>query len=621
MNNLHFLHPEWFWLLLVIPILWGIRLVYRQSLGNWEPIVDKHLMPFVLSGQQGQRGLWSSVWLSLALLLAVVAMAGPAWEKREVPVFQNQQALVVAMDFSTSMRAEDEKPDRMTVARFKLLDLLKNRTDGQTALIVFAGDAFVVSPLTDDRATIEEQVKYLTPDIMPAQGSLLTPAIQRADDLLKQAGMSKGNILLLTDGSADVEQAQQAAATSARQGYPVSILAIGSDQGAPIPQPRGGFVSDSTGKTVMAKVNSDDLKAIARAGGGLYVHAALGDADLNQLSGQWQLQVNDSLVTSQGRQIDTWVNEGYWLILILLPLAALAFRRGWLGAVLVVMFLPQPQPVYAAGWADLWQTPDQQGQVAMQQGQLSQAGQLFENRSWKAAAAYKQGDYANAEQLYNLSDSAVGRYNYGNALAKQGKFEEAIKAYEQALKLEPNLQDAKTNLEMVKKALEQQKKQDQQQNNPQQNNASQAQSGQNNQQQQDQQAQQNQSGQQQQQGSQNNSTNNSSQSQQNPANPAQAQDKNNTGKQDEQAAQQGQPDEKANEGKADAAKQARAQQQNKNAGDEQPLTVEQAMQQREQQQATEQWLRRIPDDPAGLWRRKFQYQYQQHGFQPRGEAW
>ena len=218
LNNLHFLHPEWLWLLVVIPAVWGMKLLRSRRMGEWERVVDKHLMPFVLSGKAGGLGFIPLVLLSLALVVAVLAIAGPAWEKREVPVFRNQQALVVAMDFSASMTAEDEKPNRITLARFKLLDILNARKDAQNGLVVFAGDAFTVTPLTDDIDTIEEQVKNLSPDIMPAPGSLLTPAIQRSVELLKQSGMKQGNILLITDGASDPEEAVTAAEEAAGLG-------------------------------------------------------------------------------------------------------------------------------------------------------------------------------------------------------------------------------------------------------------------------------------------------------------------------------------------------------------------------------------------------------------------
>lgn len=563
MNNLHFMHPAWFWLLLVIPAVWGMRWLRRSHQGQWERIVDKHLMPFVLSGKAGKLGLLPLVILSSALVVAAVAMAGPAWEKHEVPVFRNQQALVVAMDFSASMSAEDEKPDRLTLARFKLLDVLKARKDGQTGLVVFAGDAFMVSPLTDDIDTIQEQAKNLSPDIMPAQGSRATPAIQRSAELLKQAGMAKGHILLITDGASDPDAAKSAAKEARQQGYQVSVLAVGTAAGAPIPRGQGGFLLDSAGKTVVAKVNLDELEDVANAGGGVFAHAALGDADLSALSAQWQAENDGKLTEGQGRQVDTWVNEGYWLVLLLLPLAALTFRRGWLGAALVCILLPQPEQANAFGWSDLWKTPDQQAQQVMDGGKPADAAKLFRDPEWKGAAAYKSQDYATAAKQYANSTSTVGQYNYANALAKQGKLEEAIAAYGRVLKADPKHEDAKYNLDILKKAQEQQKQQKQ-------NQAAQ-------QQQQDKQDQAGKEGEQ--------------------------KEKEAEKKQAEQQKQQ------ADKGKQESDKEKEAQ-----AQQEDP-------QQREQEQATEQWLRRIPDDPAGLWRRKFQYQYQQRGTQAGGDEW
>lgn len=587
-NDLHFLHPEWLWLLLVIPVVWGMRLLNNHQQGGWDKVVDKHLMPFVLSGKTGSLGWFPALLLSLGLLAAVLAMAGPAWEKREVPVFRNQQSLVVAMDFSASMSAEDEKPNRLTLARFKLLDILNARKDAQNALVVFAGDAFTVSPLTDDIDTIQEQVKNLTPDIMPAPGSLLTPAIQRSVELLQQAGMKKGSILLMTDGVSDPEAAIGVAEEAHDRGYDVSVLAIGSADGAPIPRGEGGFLLDSFGKTVVAKVNLDDLKRVAQAGGGVFVQAALGEADLATLSSQWQASIDGSLQDAQGRQTDAWVNEGFWLVLLLLPLAALAFRRGWLGVALACVLLPQPQPSYAFGWQDLWKTPDQQGQEALDNGQPEVAAKLFHDPAWKGASAYQSKDYVTAAEQYAAQKSVDGQYNYGNAQARLGKLDEAIKAYQSVLEQEPNHADARYNLELLSKAQQQQ--QDQQ--NP-------------SDQQQKQQQQQNQSGKQQQPQS-----GNKSQQQQGQQGQEQQPDQ-------QQAEQAGQQDAQAEQDKQQDKKEGDKGKQDKN----EPQASEADPQQREQEQATEQWLRRIPDDPAGLWRRKFQYQYQQRGAQARGDEW
>lgn len=602
MENLHFMYPAWLWLLLLIPLLWAFRAWLKPQNGTWERIVDKQLMPFVLSGQAGSGSRLPLLFLSLALFAGVIAMAGPAWEKREVPVFHNQQALVVAMDFSASMYAEDEKPNRLTLQRFKLLDILNARKDGQTGLVVFAGDAFVVSPLTDDTTTISEQVKNLTPDIMPAPGSLLTPAIKRSVELFKQAGAAQGHILLLTDGVNDSDTAEAAAADARKQGYPVSVLAIGSDEGAPVPLPRGGFLTDSLGKTVVAATNTKELAAIAEAGGGVYAKAGQGDNDLSRISAQWQAETSSDLKGGQGRQIDTWLNEGFWILPILLPWAALAFRRGWLAAVLVCFFLPQPQQAYAFGWNDLWLTPDQQAQQAMQAGNAGEAAKQFQNPEWKAAAAYKSKDYAGAAQQYVGKNNAAAQYNYANALARQGKFDDAITAYDKVLKADPKNEDARYNLEQVKKAKQQQ---EQQQGKNQQQQNQQGQQGKDQQQNQSQQnQQQNQQGQQSQE----------KQQQGQEADKQHAQNKpSEQGKQKDAKQEEADKKQQEKQGKGDKKEQEK-QAKGEEASEESP-------QQREQQQATEQWLRRIPDDPAGLWRRKFQYQYQQRGTQARGSEW
>jgi Ca-activated chloride channel family protein len=512
-------------------------------------------------------------------------------------VFRNQQAVVLGLDLSQSMQAEDVKPDRLSQARFKLLDLLATRKAAQTGLVVFAGDAFAVSPLTDDIENISEQVKNLTPDVMPVAGSLLAPAIQQALDLFKQSGVGQGQILLITDGVSDTERAMAAAEKAQKAGFPVSILAIGTEAGAPIPQRHGGFLTDASGQTVMAKVNTANLQTIAQAGGGKFAASTVDDTDINQLIHGWQLSGNTALTDGKGRQIDTWVNQGYWLLLLLIPFAVFAFRRGYLASILLVaLCLPSlPQPAHAASLESMWLNPDQRGLKALNAGNAEKAEQLFKDSEWKAAAAYKNKDFKTAEKLYSEDKSATGQYNLGNSLAMQGKLPEAVKAYEQALTLQANFPDAKANLETVKKALEQQDKQQQAQNN-QQNQQGDKQNQQNSQDQPGgmqgdtgQDAQQTEADKQQQQ-----------REQQAAEQAKQAADK--------QAAEQQLKAAQAKQAEAEKAKQALAAQAEK-------AETEADAQNREQAQAAEQWLRRIPDDPAGLWRRKFVYQYRQRGNQ------
>lgn len=587
----HFMYPLWLLLLLVIPALWLWAFKKQRQQGEWRSIVDEALMPFVLTGQENTANKRALIIYSLILALLVLAMAGPAWEKREVPVFREQQAVAVALDLSLSMYAEDEKPNRLTLARFELLDLLESRQDGQTGLVVFAGDAFIVAPLTDDTENIATQVKSLSPGIMPVQGSNVAAAISKALELLQQGEAKQGSIVVMTDGLNNSAAAQQAASAAAQAGFPVSVMSIGSAEGAPVPLGDGQLLKTNNGQTVIPKVDFSSLQQVANAGDGLFVKAALGDADLQALSTLWQSDVNDGLQDGDGREIDIWQNEGIWLVLLILPLALLGFRRGWVFA-LVLVVLPHSETVQASFWDDLWRTPDQQAQEALQQNDAARAAELFEDPDHKAAAAYRAESYDQAAQLFRDQNSLSGQYNYGNALAKQGQLKEALAAYDQALTFNPKHDDVLHNRFAVQKALEEQQAK--------QSAPDAQQSGEN------------------QQGSSDGAEGEDSQS--------------GSGEQNESATEQQNADSQPPEGEQEQADSAQGQQQDEAERENSEQQGEQAselaalenMEQREQQQAVEQWLRRIPDDPAGLWRRKFQYQYRQRAQQQppqQGQAW
>jgi Ca-activated chloride channel family protein len=293
--------------------------------------------------------------------------------------------------------------------------------------------------------------------------------------------------------------------------------------------------------------------------------------------------------------VEIWLNAGYWLLIPLLPLVLGIFRRGWLVLLCGLLLSTRPDPVLAFEVQDLFKTPDQRAMESMLNKDFKTAEQQFKNPDWKAAAAYEGGDWEQAAHYYKDQNSNEGRYNYANSLAKQGKLEEAIKAYDQVLKQNPKYEDAVYNRKLVEEAL---KKQQQQSQKDQQN-------------QQKKQDQQNQSSKQ---------SGSSSQPNQNPS------DSNQQGsgqdQRDQPPSAKDEPTDK--DQKAEAAEQKPAA---KRPEADKPNSANQASDEpppepsREQQQATEQWLRRIPDDPAELWRRKFLYQYQQRTPQQQGAEW
>jgi Ca-activated chloride channel homolog len=275
---------------------------------------------------------------------------------------------------------------------------------------------------------------------------------------------------------------------------------------------------------------------------------------------------------------------------LLLPLAALAFRRGWLMLVLLAV-LPFPHPAQASVWDDLWLTKDQQARRQLEDGAAADAAKLFRDPDWRAVAQYRAEDFAASEKAFAASKDSRSLYNLGNALARQGKLDAAIDAYDKTLEIDPDDADASYNRDLLKKLKDQQQKseqqkQGQQQSKDQQQGGQSSQSGQ-------------QSGDQQQ----NSASRSDDAAQDDKSSPQQNGDEQKSSEEDMKAVQQ--------ELKR-AAEQAKEQQQ---TDEQQPSEAELEAQRRqqEQQQAMEQWLRRIPNDPGGLLRRKFRYQYQKSG--------
>lgn len=589
LDEFRFLRPEWLWLIPVVLAAVSAFVCRRLAPGSWQHLVDPALAPHVLSDSRSAAGRdFRGLLLGIVGVAGSLALAGPAWERIEQPVFRSDQALVVALDLSRSMDAQDVKPSRLLRARLKILDLLERRASGQTALVVYSANAFTVTPLTSDTDTIAALVNSLSTDIMPSRGSYPPAAIDKGLQLLEQAGAPAGEVLLVTDGSTS-PAAQRHARELRAAGFTLSVLGVGTPEGAPIPRAGGGFVTDQRGRIALPELEESGLRSLASAGGGRYARLAATNADLDYL-----LAGETAPVSRQGERrsaefaerlaTDQWREAGPWLVLLLLPLAALAFRKGWVFALACVWLVGLPPSAAASVWDDLWYTPDQQGLKALDDGDAAAASQRFEDPEWSAVASYRTGDYARSAALFADGSDARSFYNLGNALARLGEFESAIEAYEQVLEMQPDHEDAAYNLELLRQSLAQQAEDSQQQ-------SSQQDSGGN------------------------------SQSQENPEQQGM----------DAQSASQGDAaepavgdDEAMSDEELEAMEQAleeaaREAQQNASGEPDQTspeLSEEQLAARRDRQareQAMEQWLRRIPNDPGGLLRRKFRYQYQRSG--------
>jgi Ca-activated chloride channel family protein len=584
-DGLHFLRPLWLLGLLALPLLaWLWRRRAAQA-NVWRANVDAHLLPHLLEAGSGQRRRWGIGTALVGLGLALVALAGPAWRQVEQPLWQTRAPLVVALDLSSATLAGDLPPSRLAQARAKIAQLLQQRKGGQVALVAYAEQAYTVAPLTDDVANIALFLDALEPDVMPEDGSRASAAIAWSQRLLRQAGFGSGDILLLT-GDMDAD-ARSAATESAAAGYRVSVLGLGSPAGAAYRKPDG-----SIGQ---AKLESTLLQRVADAGGGSYQRVQPDSGDLEALGVLDPVQAGAR--ATQGEKRAAWQDEGFWLLPPLLLIAAFAFRRGgMLAALALCLWLPLA-PVQAqtqtqthtqarAPDGSLWRRADQQAHAQMQRGQQ----------------AYRKGDFAAASQAYTGLEGADAAYNLGNALAKQGRYEEAIAAYDRALAQQPRMDDAIANRDAVRRAMQRKPPQGANKNQPnpqdQRDGQSQSRDGQ---------------------GQPGKGDQDPRQAQQPPRQP---------GKQDGQDARADQDAQKpptpAEQRAADAAQrqrmqQALQQQRQANQGQDmkgKPDRAEQAAQ-RERSIATEALLKRVPDDPGALLRAKLQLEYERR--QARGE--
>ena len=568
-EQFHLLRP--WWLLLLIPLAGAMWLLLknRYDIGSWRAVVDARLLPFVLSaGGQNVRG-WGRWILGCVALLAIIALAGPTWEKLPQSVYHKETALVIALDLSRSMDAADLKPSRLTRARHKIADILHLRQEGQTALVVYAADAFTVTPLTSDVDTILALLPDLETGLMPAQGTRADRALKLALQLFTNSGISRGDVLLVSDGLSDLEVKRVETLLGEKPGQRLSVLAIGTREGGPVPLMNGGFLKDRDGAIVITGLLEDNLRRIAKRGGGVYAAISANDIDINTLVYTMDSSIDDRQARLSDRSTDIWRELGPWLLLFALPLAALGFRRGpvWLLPLYIMVLPPDAQ---AFDWQTMWQNNDQRASQLFARGEHAAAAELFDNPQWQASSKYRAGDYENALDAWKQLEGDDADYNRANTLARLGRYDDALTTYQRLLEQNPAHQDARYNKQALEEWLKNQQQQQQQQQGEQAKEQQQSESAE---------------GQ-------------TGDSPQPPENEQSQTDSGGQGQQQEQTPQQ------------------QSQQSEQSAEQQQQKTESEALSELDQkmtEQAAEQWLRKIPDDPGGLLRRKFVYQYRQRG--------
>ncbi len=567
MNELHFLRPYFFYLF--IPLILGLILFLRKKNRScWDKICSKELLPYVIV-KKTKKNLSFSFFMFALFSWLVTAMAGPSWKESFQPVFKPRDGLVIALDLSDAMNSEDIKPSRLKRAIYKINDILEQRKGSQTALLVFSANPFMVTPLTDDHATIQSQLSALDTSIMPSRGHNVTKALQKASELLNQAGVINGSILLITSQLSD-DDLTKSLDLIQKLKFKLSILGVGTENPTPVLNPAGGFLKDAKGGILTTKLPVKNLKKLAN-GNGLYLDLKVDDSDVLLLAKEFSNQSNVKKDESK-MGAKKWQDQGYLLVLIALPFISLLFRRGIL---LSLIFIPH------ICFGSLFESNDEKAEALFQENNYEEAKNLFENPDWKACAHYKLEEYEAASALFKENDSVDGLYNYGTARAKLGDFEEALNAYSKVLEMDPEHEDALFN----KKLIEEQKSKDEKSNQDNQDKKETNKENDPDQSEQNKPDQENQK---------------KSDNQDNPKDKNNQKDQEDEDKQNPDKDQQKNEENDDNEQKDDLEEPESNDQENKEACEAKEDT---------QKKMDDRLLDRIKDDPGGLLRRKFLQQY------------
>ncbi|MGF7132622.1 Ca-activated chloride channel family protein [Paraburkholderia sp. EB58] len=451
----HFLRPLWLLLLIpaiLLPVCWFRRNNVRT---RWRNIIAPELLEHLIVGYSARRRVQPIHTLALLIAIGAIAVAGPTWEQERPPFNQDQAPLVVVLELAHSMDATDVAPTRLERAKQKLLDLAAARKGARTGLVVFSSTGHLVVPPTADPAMLELYVPALSPSLMPADGKNVTAGLEIAERLLANDPVA-GTIVFMTDGF-DENQTDAFVQKAKQSRQQLLWLAVGTENGGPIRGADGMIAMDPEGHPLMGTFDAAGIKKVADEADIPLASMRVDNDDVvwvQHRARAWLAQADES------KRVPRWKEAGYWLVVPLLLLGLWGFRKGWTVKWLPVILVAlasgaTPHIAHAASWhwQDLFATHDQQGRWSFEHGDFRTAAQRFDDPMWKGRAQYLAGDYAGALETFSRLKTAQAYFYQGNTLAHLEDYTGAIKAFDNALALEPGLRQAAANRQLMRQLL------------------------------------------------------------------------------------------------------------------------------------------------------------------------
>ena len=421
--------PIYLWLLVLIPILALVRFIsYRNQKKKLRKFGDLKLLKSLMPDVSRFRPSVKFWMLLIALSLIIVMLARPQIGTKINQEKRTGIETIIAMDISNSMRAEDIVPSRLDRSKMMVENLVDHFNNDKIGLIVFAGDAFVQLPITSDYVSAKMFLGSIDPSMIATQGTDLAGAINMAaSSFTQEEGIGKA-IIVITDGEDHEGGAMEAAEAARKRGMSVYVLGVGSANGAPIPIPgTGDYMKDNTGNTVMSALNEEMCKQVAAAGGGVYIHVENNSAAQQQLDNELDKLAKKETSTTVYSDFDEQFQAFGILALLLLILEVCIFERRSPLLKRVSLFGSKKKVVTALLLIMTVCASAQTDRQYIRQG----------NKQFNA------GDFANAEVSYRKAieknpKNPQAVYNLGNALMAQQKDSAAVEQFENAAKLETN---------------------------------------------------------------------------------------------------------------------------------------------------------------------------------------
>lgn len=470
-DSFQFLQPLWLFMLAPTWLLIWVYIRQVRRKAAWARYCDAHLLAYMAAGQRMNRSQALPAWiLGGVLSLGIFSAAAPSWSILSDPVMQATDARIIVLDLSRSMLVQDVKPSRYAHAVAAASEILASDYAGETGLVVFAGTAFVLSPLSRDANSLLAFVEAVHPDTMPQDGSNLAQAITTAQNLLAASSGDRGQILLISSGDSHgddaLRESSAAAFAAVEQNISVSVIAIGSVAGGPMRDPKGGLTRTAEGGIKLSRPNFDLLQRIATAGeGSMMIVDGVGiNADLLNSGISASALVTSQLLADRSAREAS--DDGAWLVWLMLPLVLLLFRRNLLFVLLLALILQSEQELYAAADSavetkigkgyEFWTHPEKIAFNAYQRGDYDTALENTDDPLLSGASYYRSAQFQQALVRFSEVESASAWHNRGNTLVQLQRYSEAIDSYRQAIELDPENLAAAYNKRLLELFLEKQ---------------------------------------------------------------------------------------------------------------------------------------------------------------------